>query len=57
MKNVIALFVVTIGIALAASASEKDNVREVQQKLRDSGFYFGQVDGAFSTELAAAFLW
>jgi peptidoglycan hydrolase-like protein with peptidoglycan-binding domain len=54
MKNVIALFVVTIGIALAASASEKDNVREVQQKLRDGGFYSGEIDGAYSSQLAAA---
>jgi len=31
-----------------------DNVRAVQKKLRDSGLYFGEVDGAYSSELAAA---
>ena len=31
-----------------------DNVREVQMKLRDGGFYSGEMDGAYSSELAAA---
>ena len=30
------------------------NVREVQEKLRDGGFYSGEIDGVYSTELAAA---
>jgi len=30
------------------------NVREVQTKLRDAGLYFGEIDGAYSSELAAA---
>jgi peptidoglycan hydrolase-like protein with peptidoglycan-binding domain len=32
----------------------EDNVRAVQQILRDSGFYSGEVDGAYSSELAVA---
>jgi peptidoglycan hydrolase-like protein with peptidoglycan-binding domain len=31
-----------------------DNVREVQTKLREGGFYSGEIDGAYSSELAAA---
>src|SRR5204863_7712868 len=31
-----------------------DNVRTVQEKLRDGGFYSGEIDGAYSSELAAA---
>jgi peptidoglycan hydrolase-like protein with peptidoglycan-binding domain len=31
-----------------------DNVREVQAKLREGGFFSGEIDGAYSTELAAA---
>ncbi len=31
-----------------------DNVREVQAKLRESGFFSGEIDGAYSSELAAA---
>ena len=30
------------------------NVRAVQEKLRESGLYFGEIDGAYSSELAAA---
>jgi putative peptidoglycan binding protein len=54
MRNRIALFAVTIGLALAASVCADDNVRAVQTKLRDGGFYFGEIDGAYSSELAAA---
>ena len=67
MRNRIALFTVTIGVALAASVCGNDyrpvdlqqgwgpeNVRAVQEKLRDSGLYFGEIDGAYSSELAAA---
>jgi hypothetical protein len=54
MRNRIALFAVTIGFALAASVCANDNVRAVQTKLRDGGFYFGEIDGAYSSELAAA---
>jgi peptidoglycan hydrolase-like protein with peptidoglycan-binding domain len=67
MRNRVALFGLAIGLALVASvcADENrpadlsdgwgtDNVRQVQTKLRDSGLYFGEVDGAYSSELAAA---
>lgn len=30
------------------------NIREVQEKLREGGFFLGEIDGAYSTELAAA---
>jgi peptidoglycan hydrolase-like protein with peptidoglycan-binding domain len=52
--NRIALVAVTIGFVLAASVRADDNVRAVQTKLRDGGFYFGEIDGAYSSELAAA---
>jgi hypothetical protein len=45
---------VAIGIAVAGSVSADDNVREVQEKLRDGGFYSGNIDGAYSSELSAA---
>jgi peptidoglycan hydrolase-like protein with peptidoglycan-binding domain len=32
----------------------EDNVREVQTKLREAGLYFGEIDGVYSSELAAA---
>jgi peptidoglycan hydrolase-like protein with peptidoglycan-binding domain len=32
----------------------EDNVREVQMKLREGGFYSGEIDGAYSSELALA---
>ena len=32
----------------------EDNVRTVQMKLRDGGFYSGEIDGAYSSDLAAA---
>jgi peptidoglycan hydrolase-like protein with peptidoglycan-binding domain len=31
-----------------------ENVRAVEEKLRDAGLYFGEIDGAYSSELAAA---
>jgi peptidoglycan hydrolase-like protein with peptidoglycan-binding domain len=42
------------GLALAASLHADDNVREVQEKLRDNGFYLGEIDGAYSSDLSAA---
>ena len=39
--------------SLSAGWAE-DNVRVVQEKLREAGLYFGEIDGAFSSELAAA---
>jgi peptidoglycan hydrolase-like protein with peptidoglycan-binding domain len=32
----------------------EENVRQVQQKLREGGFYSGEIDGAYSSELALA---
>jgi hypothetical protein len=52
--NRTALFAVTIALALAASVSADDNVRAVQEKLRDGGFYVGEIDGVYSGHLAAA---
>jgi Putative peptidoglycan binding domain len=46
--------VIAIGIAVAGSVSADDNVREVQEQLRDGGFYSGEIDGAYSSELSAA---
>ncbi len=67
MRHQVALFAVSIGLALAALLCADDNgptdlrdgwgpdnVRAVQEKLRDSGLYFGEIDGAYSSELAAA---
>jgi peptidoglycan hydrolase-like protein with peptidoglycan-binding domain len=45
---------VAIGVAVAGSVSADENVREVQEKLRDGGFYVGNIDGAYSGELSAA---
>src|SRR2546421_5414877 len=49
-----ALFAVMIGLALPVSVYADDNVRAVQEKLRDDGFYIGDIDGAYSSQLAAA---
>jgi peptidoglycan hydrolase-like protein with peptidoglycan-binding domain len=41
----------------AAASSDgwaDDNIRQVQEKLREGGFFSGEIDGAYSTELAAA---
>jgi peptidoglycan hydrolase-like protein with peptidoglycan-binding domain len=54
---------VVIGIAFAKSGSTgenasggwaEQNVHAVQEKLHEAGLYFGEMDGAYSTELAAA---
>ena len=49
------LFAVALSFSvLVASASANENVRAVQTKLKAEGFYFGEVDGAFSSDLSAA---
>jgi peptidoglycan hydrolase-like protein with peptidoglycan-binding domain len=53
-ENRIVLFAVSIGLALAASVCADDNVQAVQEKLHDGGFYSGEIDGAYSGQLAAA---
>jgi peptidoglycan hydrolase-like protein with peptidoglycan-binding domain len=54
MRNRIALFTVAIGLSLTAFVRADDNVRDVQEKLRDGGFYSGEIDGAYSSDLSAA---
>jgi peptidoglycan hydrolase-like protein with peptidoglycan-binding domain len=45
----------TTGVASdSESGWNDDNVRAVQMKLRDGGFYSGEIDGAYSSELALA---
>jgi Putative peptidoglycan binding domain len=48
------LVAAAVGIAIAGSVWASDDVRAVQEKLRDGGFYSGEIDGAYSSELAAA---
>ena len=38
----------------ASAGWADDNVREVQTKLHEGGFYSGEIDGVYSSELAAA---
>src|SRR5213080_710332 len=42
------------GLVLAGSVCADENVRGVQEKLRDGGFYSGEIDGAYSSDLSAA---
>ena len=48
------LLAVAIWFAVVGSALADENVRAVQEKLRDGGFYPGQIDGAYSSQLSAA---
>jgi peptidoglycan hydrolase-like protein with peptidoglycan-binding domain len=48
------LLSVATGLVLVEAVSADDNVRAVQTKLRDGGFYSGQIDGAYSSQLSAA---
>ncbi len=41
-------------LAIIGSVSADDNVREVQTKLADEGCYFGEIDGAYSTDFSVA---
>lgn len=43
-----------IGIAFTGSVWADDNVRDVQTKLREEGFYSGEIDGAYSRDFSAA---
>jgi Putative peptidoglycan binding domain len=43
-----------IGLSLTALVRADDNVREVQTKLSDEGFYFGEIDGAYSNDFSVA---
>jgi peptidoglycan hydrolase-like protein with peptidoglycan-binding domain len=42
---------VAVGFALVEAVSADDNVRDVQMKLRDGGFYSGEIDGAHGASL------
>jgi hypothetical protein len=48
------LIAMAIGFAVAGPVWANDDVREVQEKLRKDGFYSGQIDGAYSSDLSAA---
>jgi peptidoglycan hydrolase-like protein with peptidoglycan-binding domain len=48
------VFAVAVWVAVVGFVSADDNVREVQTKLSDEGFYFGEIDGAYSSDLSAA---
>lgn len=48
------LLAIATGLSLAALVRAGDNVREVQEKLRNDGFYSGEIDGAYSSDLSAA---
>lgn len=52
--NRIALLAVVVGLAIAASVCADENARAVQEKLRGGGFYSGEIDGAYSSQLSAA---
>src|SRR5436190_5798235 len=53
MRN-IAVFAVATALSAVAAVCADDNVREVQTKLSDGGFYLGEIDGAYSSDLSAA---
>ena len=46
MTNRVLAFAVAVTLSVVASVSANDNVRAVQTKLRDGGFYLGEIDGA-----------
>jgi peptidoglycan hydrolase-like protein with peptidoglycan-binding domain len=48
------IFAVAVGFVVVGFVSADDNVRDVQTKLRDGGFYSGEIDGAYSSKLDAA---
>jgi peptidoglycan hydrolase-like protein with peptidoglycan-binding domain len=53
-KRFIFAVAVAVGFAVVGFVSADDNVRDVQTKLRDGGFYSGEIDGAYSSDLSAA---
>ena len=53
MTSRFVLLAVAGGLAVVRLVSADDNVRVVQMKLRDGGFYSGEMDGAYSSQLAA----
>ena len=48
------LLVLATGLSLHALVRADDNVRKVQEKLRNDGLYSSEMDGAYSSDLSAA---
>lgn len=47
-------FAVAISLSLAGLVRADDDVRAAQTKLSDEGIYFGEIDGAYSSDFSAA---
>jgi len=47
-------FAVAVSLSLAGLVRADDNVRAVQTKLSDEGIYFGEIDGAYSSDFSTA---
>jgi peptidoglycan hydrolase-like protein with peptidoglycan-binding domain len=54
IMNRFRLSVLAISCFVVASVSADDNVRFVQTKLKDGGFYFGEVNGNYDSKFSAA---
>lgn len=52
--NRILFLALVLSFFAIASLSANEDVRAVQTQLKEGGFYFGEVNGAFSSELSAA---
>jgi peptidoglycan hydrolase-like protein with peptidoglycan-binding domain len=52
MKKPLLFLLATLSVARLACAD--DEMRNVQTELKNQGFYYGELDGKFSTETAAA---
>ena len=48
------VFAVALSLSCIGSISADDNIRTVQTRLRAGGFYFGEIDGSYSSALSAA---
>ena len=54
MRRIVWSVVFLVSFAFAAELRADENVRTVQTKLKAAGFYFGEVDGALSSDVSAA---
>src|SRR3982751_6201495 len=61
MRSVLLVVAMVFAVAGAVEAKEsvdasgaEENVRAVQAKLADEGCYFGEIDGAYSTDFSTA---
>ncbi len=52
--NRVRLSVLAISCFVIASASAHDNIRSVQTKLKEGGYYFGEVNGNYDSKFTAA---